>query len=77
MSSSTSMAQKSEAQHGKKPLKVSKLTRMNEQERVRYLEKKMAEEEESKRRKEEMINTFSKVRSLNNSYRSDHSSFTG
>ena len=45
----------------KKTNKSSKLARMNEQERVRYLERKMAEEEESKRKKEDMICTFVKV----------------
>ena len=34
---------------------------MNEQERVKYLERKMAEEEETKRRKEEMVSAFMKV----------------
>jgi hypothetical protein len=48
----------------KKNVKTSKLARMNEQERVKYLERKMAEEEESKRRKEEMVSTFMKVRKL-------------
>ena len=37
------------------------MARMNEQERAKYLERKMAEEEESKRKKEEMITTFMKV----------------
>ena len=46
---------------GKKTGKTSKLARMNEQERAKYLEKKMAEEEEVKRRKEEMITVFLKV----------------
>jgi len=47
---------------GKKVGKTSKLAKMNEQERAKYLEKKMAEEEEVKRRKEEMITVFMKVR---------------
>ena len=42
--------------------KASKLAKMNEQERTRYLERKMAEEEETKRRKEEMINVFLKMK---------------
>ena len=46
---------------GKKTGKTSKLARMNEQERAKYLEKKIAEEEEVKRRKEEMITVFLKV----------------
>jgi hypothetical protein len=46
---------------GKKTGKTSKLAKMNEQERAKYLEKKMAEEEEVKRRKEEMITVFLKV----------------
>ncbi len=45
----------------KKNVKTSKLARMTEQERSKYLERKMAEEEESKRRKEEMVSTFMKV----------------
>jgi hypothetical protein len=46
---------------GKKVGKASKLAKMNEQERAKYLERKMAEEEEVKRRKEEMITVFMKV----------------
>jgi hypothetical protein len=46
---------------GKKLGKTSKLAKMNEQERAKYLEKKMAEEEEVKRRKEEMVAVFLKV----------------
>ncbi len=45
----------------KKAGKASKLAKMNEQERVKYLERKMAEEEETKRRKEEMVSAFMKV----------------
>ena len=55
----------------KKPGKTSKLAKMNEQERVKYLERRMAEEEESKRRKEEMINVFLKMK-LNREERSTH-----
>ena len=47
---------------GKKAGKASKLAKMNEQERVKYLERKMAEEEEVKRRKEEMVNVFMKMK---------------
>ena len=47
---------------GKKTGKASKLAKMNEQERTRYLERKMAEEEELKRRKEEMVNVFMKMK---------------
>ena len=46
---------------GKKTGKASKLAKMNEQERTRYLERKMQEEEELKRRKEEMVNVFLKM----------------
>jgi hypothetical protein len=49
---------------GKKLGKTSKLAKMNEQERAKYLEKKMAEEEEVKRRKEEMVAVFLKVSSV-------------
>ncbi len=45
----------------KRSVKTSKLAKMNEQERARYLEKRMAEEEEAKRRKEAMINAFLRV----------------
>lgn len=47
---------------GKKAGKASKLAKMNEQERAKYLERKMAEEEEVKKRKEEMINVFMKMK---------------
>ena len=47
---------------GKKAGKASKLAKMNEQERTRYLERKMAEEEETKRRKEEMVSVFLKMK---------------
>ena len=47
---------------GKKTGKASKLAKMNEQERTRYLERKMQEEEELKRRKEEMVNVFLKMK---------------
>ena len=47
---------------GKKAGKASKLAKMNEQERVKYLERKMAEEEEVKRRKEEMVSVFMKMK---------------
>ncbi len=47
---------------GKKAGKASKLAKMNEQERVKYLERKMAEEEETRRRKEEMISVFMKMK---------------
>lgn len=45
----------------KKSSKASKLAKMNEQERAKYLERKMAEEEESKKKREELVNTFIKV----------------
>ena len=47
---------------GKKAGKASKLAKMNEQERVKYLERKMAEEEELRRRKEEMVSVFLKMK---------------
>ncbi len=50
-----------ESAASKRAGKMSKLARMNEQERVKYLERKMAEEEESKRRKEDMVVNFMKV----------------
>ena len=53
---------KGEKGGGKKAGKASKLAKMNEQERVKYLERKMAEEEEVKRRKEEMVNVFLKMK---------------
>lgn len=46
----------------KRAVKASKLAKMSEQDRARYLEKRLAEEEESKKRKEEMINAFLRVR---------------
>lgn len=46
----------------KKSTKMSKLARMNEQERVKYLERKMQEEEENKRKKEDMIHSFIKMK---------------
>ena len=56
------MAKKKGDKGGKKAGKASKLAKMNEQERVKYLERKMAEEEEIKRRKEEMVNVFMKMK---------------
>ena len=47
---------------GKKPAKTSKLAKMNEQERAKYLERKMAEEEEVKRRKQAMVQKYMQVR---------------
>ena len=55
------MAPPPAAPSSKRSVKASKLAKMSEQDRARYLEKRMAEEEESKRRKEEMINAFLRV----------------
>ncbi len=55
------MAPPPAATSSKRSVKASKLAKMSEQDRARYLEKRMAEEEESKRRKEEMINAFLRV----------------
>lgn len=46
----------------KKKGKGSKLARMSEEERLRYLQHRAAIEEEARRRKEQLIATFMKVR---------------
>ena len=38
--------------------KASKLNKMNEMDRVKYLERRMAEEVEGKKRKEEMVSGY-------------------
>lgn len=47
----------------KKKGKGSKLARMSEEERVRYMQHRAAIEEEARRRKEQLIATFMKVQS--------------
>ena len=42
--------------------KASKLNKMNEMDRVKYLERRMAEEVEGKKRKEEMVCSFLKLK---------------
>ena len=46
---------KGEGEGGVGKSKSSKLTRMNEMDRVKYLERRLAEEEEGRKRKEEMV----------------------
>jgi len=46
---------KGDGEGGGGKAKSSKLTRMNEMDRVKYLERRMAEEEEGRKRKEEMV----------------------
>ena len=46
----------------KKKGKGSKLSRMTEEERARYLQHRAAIEEEAKRRKQQLVATFMKVR---------------
>lgn len=45
----------------KKKGKGSKLSRMSEEERIRYLQHRAAIEEEARRRKQQLIATFMKV----------------
>jgi len=49
----------------KKKGKGSKLSRMTEEERARYLQHRAAIEEEAKRRKQQLVATFMKVRQWN------------
>jgi hypothetical protein len=49
----------------KKKGKGSKLSRMTEEERARYLQHRAAIEEEARRRKQQLIATFMKVRLCN------------
>lgn len=49
----------------KKKGKGSKLSRMSEEERARYLQHRAAIEEEARRRKQQLIATFMKVRLYN------------
>lgn len=46
----------------KKKGKGNKLARMSEEERVRYLQHRAAIEEEARRRKEQLVATYLKVR---------------
>ncbi|KAK6629563.1 hypothetical protein RUM43_003380 [Polyplax serrata] len=45
----------------KKKNKANKLSRMSEEEKMRYLQHRAAIEEENKRRKEQLISTFLKA----------------
>ena len=45
----------------KKKSKANKLSRMSEEEKIRYLQHRAAIEEEAKRRKQQLISTFLKV----------------
>lgn len=47
---------------GKKKSIATKLAKMTDEERARYLQHKADVEEEAKRRKEQLINTFMKVK---------------
>lgn len=47
---------------GKKGKDKNKLARMSEEERIRYLQHRAELEEEAKRRKQQLISTFMKVR---------------
>lgn len=47
---------------GKKKSLANKLAKMSDEERARYLQHRAEIEEEAKRRKEQLISTFMKVR---------------
>lgn len=49
---------------GKKKSIATKLAKMTDEERARYLQHRAEIEEESKKRKEQLVNTFMKVQVL-------------
>lgn len=49
---------------GKKKSLASRLAKMSDEERARYLQMKADQEEEARRRKEQLVTAFMKVRTL-------------